>query len=347
MKRLTCHCQSALLVVVLGTCSGCGTVSNQRDYWEGDWVWNSSAGRWQTLTRLGDVWWIYGGVVSDVSSFAPQPLTMLLIFDLPLSFSADTLLLPLTIIQQIVGRPGESEDEPYRSAGESADGGTESQDRRWKIMRSWFGTCPYPRPMRGRVLKNMTAIFQAAARYRESNGRWPKSLAELKEHMRTTTTRDGVPWPEVPKDPWGRDYLLVELAEWEDGIYVVCLGKDGAEDGDGLDADYRFPRWSHDFPEKSEANSNDGQLVTVWVFNGEGSRLPSGVFTSQSQAEAWISRHRLSGTLSEFPLGAGAYDHALAVSVFVPKSDRERSPDCIADFSPRLPHFHYSDGRRE
>ncbi len=49
---------------VLGACSGCGTVSNQRDYWEGVGSGSEYEGRWRTLTRLGDVWWIYGVVVS-------------------------------------------------------------------------------------------------------------------------------------------------------------------------------------------------------------------------------------------------------------------------------------------
>lgn len=244
---------------------------SQRDYSRGpDQSWGE--GEWrQCLTPLGDTWWIYGGTVNDVVSFVrlrpcfSQGGYFLWLFDLPLSLAADTILLPMTITQQFLGHPNqwgkehEPEDEPYRPAGESFDGGTESQDPRWRIMMSWFGTCPYPQPMRDRVVENMTAIFRTAARYRESNGRWPDSLADVKEHMRTTTTRDGVPWQEVPKDPWGRDYVLVELAEWEDGIYVVCLGEDGAEDGVGLEADYFFPRWSHDFPEKSKASSHDGQ----------------------------------------------------------------------------------------
>jgi len=170
------------------------------------------------MTRVGNTWWIYGGVVSDVAWFSPQPATMILIADLPFSFAADTLILPMTCIQQIVGRP----------------------------RANTAASCPYPQPLRGRVIRDTKAIFRAASRYRKSMGRWPDRVADLKEYLQ-----------EIPKDPWGRDYQLFELAEWEDGIYVLCLGQDGVDDGEGLDADYLFPPYHHEFPEKSTTSSGD------------------------------------------------------------------------------------------
>lgn len=85
--------------------------------------------------------------------------------------------------------------------------------------------------------------------------------------------------------------------------------------------------------------------MTVWVFNGECSPLPAGIFSHRSLAESWIGKNRLSGTLSEFPLDTGAYDHAVANSLFVPKREHEASASFIADFSRRLKHIHFVDGQ--
>jgi len=84
---------------------------------------------------------------------------------------------------------------------------------------------------------------------------------------------------------------------------------------------------------------------SVWVFNGENSRLPSGIFTTKQAAEEWVRANGLSGTLSEYPLDIGTYDHALANGLFVPKTDKEKSSWFKADFSPRMPHDHWSDGQ--
>ena len=85
-------------------------------------------------------------------------------------------------------------------------------------------------------------------------------------------------------------------------------------------------------------------LPTVWIFNGEFSQLPAGVFSTKTAAEAWIRRHGLTGTLSEFPLDRGAYDHAVEEGLFKPKKKHEEEPTFIADFSPRLYHDHWQDG---
>ena len=56
---------------------------------------------------------------------------------------------------------------------------------------------------------------------------------------------------------------------------------------------------------------------TVWVFCGNKSTLPSGVFRDFASAESWIETHSLSGVLTEYPLGAGVYDWAIAESLFI------------------------------
>jgi hypothetical protein len=44
----------------------------------------------------------------------------------------------------------------------------------------------------------------------------------------------------------------------------------------------------------------------VWIFNGDGGRFPGGVFTSRSAAEEWISRHKVTGALTAYPVDEGA-----------------------------------------
>ena len=110
MKRITNLYRVLLLVVVLGACSGCGTCSSQEEYWRGRGSLGPPTGVW-----------VYGGTVTDIrllpSFFTGRPtlfglqLFIPLILDTPLSFAADTILLPMTITQQIVGRPGEQDEE--------------------------------------------------------------------------------------------------------------------------------------------------------------------------------------------------------------------------------------------
>jgi general secretion pathway protein G len=42
---------------------------------------------------------------------------------------------------------------------------------------------------------------------------------------------------DIPKDPWGRDYLYRYPGEHGDEPDVVCLGADGQLGGEGLNAD--------------------------------------------------------------------------------------------------------------
>ena len=49
-------------------------------------------------------------------------------------------------------------------------------------------------------------------------------------------------------------------------------------------------------------------IPTVWVFNAARSNFPGAVFTSKQRAEAWISKHGLTGTLTRYPLDLGVFE---------------------------------------
>ncbi|GAB4454765.1 MAG: hypothetical protein OHK0029_09820 [Armatimonadaceae bacterium] len=82
----------------------------------------------------------------------------------------------------------------------------------------------------------------------------------------------------------------------------------------------------------------------VWIFNGQGS-FPSGAFATRESAEAWIRQHRLTGTLTCYPLGKGIYDWAIELGYFKPKRDGHTTPEFIGAFSSAYQdHYHYENG---
>ncbi len=85
------------------------------------------------------------------------------------------------------------------------------------------------------------------------------------------------------------------------------------------------------------------QAQVVWAFNGRGP-VPGGIFSKREAAEAWIAENRLSGTLTEYPLGYGAYDYAVRNGTFTPKGAEQVTPGFIGDFAGALNHCHYEDG---
>lgn len=86
----------------------------------------------------------------------------------------------------------------------------------------------------------------------------------------------------------------------------------------------------------------------VWVFHGDGAQHASGVFVTKADALAWIERHGLTGLLTEYPVGVGAYDDAVARGHFRPSREHHGTPQHIARFSPgRTEHVHVVDGRVE
>lgn len=84
----------------------------------------------------------------------------------------------------------------------------------------------------------------------------------------------------------------------------------------------------------------------VWVFNGEANRFPSAVFGTRESAEAWIREHRLTGTLTKYPIGQAVYDWAVASGAFQPKTQEHRSAAFIANFSAAAQeHYHFENGK--
>jgi hypothetical protein len=84
----------------------------------------------------------------------------------------------------------------------------------------------------------------------------------------------------------------------------------------------------------------------VWVFNGEGGHLPSGVFNDLDAALHWIGRHRLTGVLTAYPLDRGVYDWIVEGGRWTPKEPHQFTPRFIGRFSSAyLEHRHFQDGK--
>jgi hypothetical protein len=87
-------------------------------------------------------------------------------------------------------------------------------------------------------------------------------------------------------------------------------------------------------------------MKSIWVFNGVQSPFPSGVFSSKQSAEAWISKHGLTGTLTEYPVDIGMYDYATSMGHFEPRKPEHETALFIGKFSGGgIDHFHYEDGK--
>ncbi len=86
-------------------------------------------------------------------------------------------------------------------------------------------------------------------------------------------------------------------------------------------------------------------VSTVWVFNGAKARFASAVFSSKELAVGWITKNRLSGVLTRYPLDMSAYEWALARGHFTPSREDQRTPEFIGKFtSASQEHYHYEDG---
>jgi hypothetical protein len=82
----------------------------------------------------------------------------------------------------------------------------------------------------------------------------------------------------------------------------------------------------------------------VWIFHGDRAAFASGVFLTHATGLAWAARHRLTGILTEYPVGEGCYDQAVRQGRFRPSKPRHGSPGHVAAFSPGLRHTHITDG---
>ncbi|MDO7887992.1 DUF7710 domain-containing protein [Hymenobacter cheonanensis] len=87
-------------------------------------------------------------------------------------------------------------------------------------------------------------------------------------------------------------------------------------------------------------------MKEVWVFHGVGSRFAGGVFSSRAQAEEFISLYRLSGLLTNYPVGISAYDWAIQEKLFEPRKPEQYETSFIQRFTTASQeHYHYEDGR--
>ena len=88
-------------------------------------------------------------------------------------------------------------------------------------------------------------------------------------------------------------------------------------------------------------------MTTIWVFNGAGSRFPSGVFSSKAVASKWIAERELTGVLTAYPLDEGVYEWAVGGGHFSPQSAKHASAEFIQRFtSGAQEHIHFERGRR-
>jgi hypothetical protein len=82
----------------------------------------------------------------------------------------------------------------------------------------------------------------------------------------------------------------------------------------------------------------------VWIFHADGARFASGVFNSKADAMAWVAGHRLTGLVTEYPVGVGCYDLAVAAGRFTASKPHHGSPEHVGSFSPGLDHVPVVDG---
>jgi hypothetical protein len=93
-------------------------------------------------------------------------------------------------------------------------------------------------------------------------------------------------------------------------------------------------------------NRSDMNQETVWIFHGERAQFASAVFTSEADALSWASTHRVSGIVTEYPVGDGCYDLAVARGSFTPSKPHHGTPEHVAAFSPGWTrHIHLMNGR--
>jgi hypothetical protein len=86
----------------------------------------------------------------------------------------------------------------------------------------------------------------------------------------------------------------------------------------------------------------------IWIFHGTGAPFAAGVFVSRADGLAWIARHRLTGILTEYPVGDGCYDVAVRTGHFTPTQDHRGTPAHVARFSPGWTgHVHVRDGAED
>lgn len=85
-------------------------------------------------------------------------------------------------------------------------------------------------------------------------------------------------------------------------------------------------------------------MTSVWIFHGRGAHFASGVFADKDSGMAWVARHGVTGILTEYPVGHGTYDFAVADGGFTPSLPEHGTPAHVALFLPGGDHEHVRDG---
>lgn len=84
-------------------------------------------------------------------------------------------------------------------------------------------------------------------------------------------------------------------------------------------------------------------IESVWVFHADRATFACGVFHDRESAETWIARYRLSGVLTQYPVGQGIYDWAVENGYF--GREKSATPGFVGSFtSHRQQHYHYESG---
>ena len=84
----------------------------------------------------------------------------------------------------------------------------------------------------------------------------------------------------------------------------------------------------------------------VYVFMGENSIVPSGIYKTYNKANEWIEKNSLSGGLHKLPIDISLYDWATKQDYFTPKTESQSGPKFIQTFScASVDHWHFEDGK--
>lgn len=84
----------------------------------------------------------------------------------------------------------------------------------------------------------------------------------------------------------------------------------------------------------------------IYVFTGEGSNFPAGIFTTLENAEKWINKYSLNGILNKYPTDIGIYDWAVQEDFFTIKNEYQKEPKFIQRFTcASMEHFHFENGK--
>ena len=86
--------------------------------------------------------------------------------------------------------------------------------------------------------KTQIKMFEdALIQYKLAVGDYPETLQELVENVDGNEKWTGPYIKSIPKDPWGNEYVYNKLDDDVNKYEIICYGADGAEGGEGDNAD--------------------------------------------------------------------------------------------------------------